>query len=255
MDIFSGGGELQQLEHLVAKHHLALGRGDVFANRERRAVDLFWEPTVVQHVIAELADAPGQAHATGVHQLAQRRRVGQRRVAWCHCIGQQRCDEAGPALFLWGKVGGFDEAGQFTLPGQVALQQRAQEGVGLPGWIGKAFVLGVWRDAGIAADDAAQFLQVATQMGASLERRQAHGLEQVTGRAGQVRRAHADQRIGRQGLVGSRADQLLLLGVASGITLLANAALSAGCWGALGWSYGLARSGGSAHVGSLVSGC
>ncbi|MNF82255.1 hypothetical protein D3C84_645570 [compost metagenome] len=76
IDVFGGGRELQQLEHLVAKHHLALGRGDVLANLERRAVDLFRQPTVVQHIVAELAQAPGQAHATGVHQFAQRRRIG-----------------------------------------------------------------------------------------------------------------------------------------------------------------------------------
>ncbi|MNZ57423.1 hypothetical protein D3C78_753990 [compost metagenome] len=76
INLFGGGCELQQLKHLGAKHHFALSRGDVFSYLERRAVDLSRQPAVVQHILAELTHAPGQAHATGVHQFAQRRRIG-----------------------------------------------------------------------------------------------------------------------------------------------------------------------------------
>ncbi|MNE20602.1 hypothetical protein D3C80_1137310 [compost metagenome] len=254
MDPFGGGGELQQFEHFVAKHHFALGRGEVFPNLERRAVDLSRQAAVVQDILAELADAPGQAHATGVHQLAQRCRVGQWRVAGCQGIGQEGCHEAGTALFLWGKVAGLDEAGQLALAGQVALQQGAQEHVGMPGRVGEALVLRVWREAGVATDDAAQRLQVTTHMSASLERRLAHGLEQAAGPASQVGRAHADQRIGRQRLVGCGVDQLLMLSVLRKNGPLARATFSAGCRDALGGGCGLARWGGSAHGCSRDSG-
>ncbi|MCY1448520.1 hypothetical protein D9M71_651950 [compost metagenome] len=197
--------------------------------------------------MGELSNAPDQVHAAGIHQLAQRRRVGQQQVARRHCIGEQGRDELGAGLLQRGEIGGLDEAIEFALAGQVALQEGAQQVIGLPGRIGEALVPGVRGNAGRATDDAAQLFQVTTEVLPGLDRRLAQGLEQVAGGGSQVPRAHTDQRVACQRVVHGGASQLLLLGIARLLEVFARAAASASGCTTLGGSRGQGCARGFAH--------
>ena len=136
---------LDQLHELVPEHDLALGGGQVLAERERTPVHLLRAALVVGQVVGEVARSGQHARAARLERPLERGRVGEQVVRRGKRVPEQAADEPGLAV----RHGiGLPRREQFlaVLPGsQVALAQREEGRVLFPGWVGEPAVLRVRR--------------------------------------------------------------------------------------------------------------
>jgi hypothetical protein len=91
---------LDQLQHIVAKHHRAFGGAQVLADLERTHVDLARHAAVVHHVLGQVGQAIEQALAAGFEEAFDRRRVG--RVLVGAMASVIRLITKWPRLMSWG---------------------------------------------------------------------------------------------------------------------------------------------------------
>ena len=64
VDLLGRRGVVDQLHHFGAKHHVAFGRCDIFAELERLLVDLADHALVVDHIVIGVLEAFNEAQPT-----------------------------------------------------------------------------------------------------------------------------------------------------------------------------------------------
>jgi hypothetical protein len=192
---------LDQLHHRGAVHDRA-GRGrEVLADRKAPSIDLRREAAVVHEIADEIFQSVYEACAAGVDELLQRRGIAGERVGRRHRVHDERDDEPRTLGIALVDLCIIHKAIERVAPGQVALCERAVGDALSPSRIGKAPVLGVGREFACAGRDASELgeqdqilLGGGDGMAQNLPEQQTCGIENVLP-------AHADQRIGRQGVL------------------------------------------------------
>ncbi|MNE10866.1 hypothetical protein D3C80_1035990 [compost metagenome] len=159
--LFGGGLVLDQLQHVVAKHHGTFGHGQGLADFECAHVDLARHAAVVYQVLGQMREAVEQAFTAGLEETFDRCRVG-RRVGRGEGLGHEVDYEVPAADVFSRQVAVIDPVVEFLAPRQVGLQITFVERVLAPGRIGKATVIAIRKKLGFAEQ---YVLEFKTEMG------------------------------------------------------------------------------------------
>ena len=146
---------LDQLKHLVAKHHRAGGGGHGLADLESLFGHLTGQTVVVQQIIEQMTEAAHQAVPAGVEQLLHRQRVEQS-IGRRHGVVEQGEGEVRAGTIVIAHVAFIDPAFDLLLPGQIGLQAAPVKRVEAPRRIGETAVVRIGRVQGFAEQHAAQ---------------------------------------------------------------------------------------------------
>ncbi|MCY1266320.1 hypothetical protein D9M70_147280 [compost metagenome] len=147
---------LDQLQHVVAKDHRALGHTKGLADLECTHVDLARHAAVMHQVLGQVREAVEQALATGFEEALDRRRVG-RRVGRGEGLGHEVDHEVPAADVLGRQVTVVDPVVEFLAPRQVGLQITFVERVLAPGRIREATVIAGRQQLGFAEQHVLEF--------------------------------------------------------------------------------------------------
>ncbi|MNR13430.1 hypothetical protein D3C85_1298370 [compost metagenome] len=120
LHLLGTGLVLDQLQHVVAKHHRTFGDAQIVAHLESRLVHLARHAAVFDQVPDQLRETIQNALAAGFKEALERCRVGQG-VGRRHRLGQQANDELTTMSILLAKVAGADPVVHLLTPGQVSL--------------------------------------------------------------------------------------------------------------------------------------
>ena len=149
MHLFGDRLVLDQLQHVVAKHHRAFSGAQGLAHFKGAHVDLARHAAVVHHVLGQVRQAIEQALAAGFKKAFDRRRVG-RAVGGGHGFGHQVDHEVAAADVLFRQVTVADPVVQFLAPRQVGLQIAFVQRVLAPGRVLEATVVVLGHQRGLA---------------------------------------------------------------------------------------------------------
>ena len=131
---------LDQLDQIVAEHHLAVAGCHVVPQLEGGGVHLAGPAAVVDHVADHVAHPPHYAQAARLGRPAQGGRVGGQEVGGGQGVGHQGGGKAGLGLGGAIQPGSVHHLGQQLALQQVRLQQAVEHGVLLPGRLGEPAV-------------------------------------------------------------------------------------------------------------------
>ncbi len=154
--LLGDGLVLDQLQHVIAKHHGAFSGAQGLADFEGAHVDLAGHAAVVHHVFGQVGQAIKQAFAAGFKEALDRRRVG-RAVGGGHGFGHQVDHEVAAADVLFRQVTVADPVVQFLAPRQVSLQVTLIERVLAPRRVVEATVIAFGGQCGFAEHHVLQF--------------------------------------------------------------------------------------------------
>ena len=154
--LLGDGLVLDQLQHIVAKHHRAFAGAQGLADFKGAHVDLAGHAAVVHHVLGQVGQAIEQAFTAGFKEAFDRRRVG-RAVGGGHGFGHQVDHEVAAADVVCRQVAVVDPVVKFLAPRQVSLQITFVERVLAPGRVVEATVVALGYQWGFAEHHILQF--------------------------------------------------------------------------------------------------
>jgi len=205
---------VDDLDQLIAKHHFALGRGDILANLERSFVGLSdrQSPVAALQIPARIAQAIQNALAIGLDHGTQRRRIRGQHIGWRHRIDKLAeiiaCLEL--CRFIEFVRNGINQACQPLGVEHPGATHEIECRIGFPFRIGKATISGQRCAIGHGLKEmhpaleqrhhrVTRFLGVTNECGADFGGRLQTAIRVGLARGGQLQ-FHAIERIGQQPL-------------------------------------------------------